>query len=65
MQKSAGLGLSGPGALSAADLSHLERNCKVKGYVMEVGQKPIDHMAECLAGCSSPIVTSSLAVLPR
>ena len=30
----------------AADLSHLERKCKVSGYVMEVGKKPIDFLEE-------------------
>ena len=32
----------------AADLGHLERKSEVKGYVMEVGQKPIEHLKEPL-----------------
>eukprot|EP00438_Fugacium_kawagutii_P028938 Skav208524 [mRNA] locus=scaffold1322:253557:257563:- [translate_table: standard] len=46
-----------PPAGVAADLGHLERSeigaarlrkSDVKGYVMEVGQKPIDNLEECL-----------------
>merc|ERR1719329_1544663 len=33
-----------PPAGVATDLSHLERKCAVKGYVMEVGKNPIDYL---------------------
>ena len=35
----------------AADLNHIERKVFVKGYFMEVGMNPIDHLEECLTGC--------------
>merc|ERR1719210_742639 len=48
----------------AADLSHLERNCKVKGWVMEVGKEPIDYMKECLEGCQLVLIPAGLPRKP-
>mmetsp|Transcript_12515 Transcript_12515/g.24926 ORF Transcript_12515/g.24926 Transcript_12515/m.24926 type:complete len:328 (+) Transcript_12515:62-1045(+) len=53
-----------PSAGVAADLSHLERNCSVKGYVMEVGSKPIDHLEECLTGCGLVIIPAGMPRKP-
>jgi len=35
----------------AADLSHLEKKCKVTGYALEKDDKPIEKLSECLIGC--------------
>jgi len=48
----------------AADLSHLEKKCSVKGYVMPVGEKPIDHLKECLTGCDLVLVPAGLPRKP-
>jgi len=48
----------------AADLSHLERKCKVTGYVMEVGKKPIDFLEECLTGCHLVLVPAGMPRKP-
>merc|ERR1712110_401267 len=48
----------------ATDLSHLERKCDVKGYVMEVGGKPIDHLQECLTGCHLVLVPAGMPRKP-
>ncbi|CAD7962423.1 unnamed protein product [Amoebophrya sp. A25] len=48
----------------AADLSHVERPCKVKGYVMEVGQKPVDHLQECLTGCQLVMIPAGMPRKP-
>merc|ERR1712079_574285 len=48
----------------AADLSHLERKCKVTGYVMEVGKKPIDFLEECLTGCDLVLVPAGMPRKP-
>jgi malate dehydrogenase len=53
-----------PSAGVAADLSHLERNCKVTGYAMEVGKKPIDHMKECLDGCKLVLIPAGMPRKP-
>merc|ERR1712050_829665 len=45
-----------PPAGVAADLSHIERKCTVKGFKMEVGKDPIDHLKECLTGCDLVLV---------
>lgn len=46
----------------ATDLAHLERRCAVKAYSLDTSQKPIEHLKECLSGCS--LVLSS-AGIPR
>merc|ERR1719506_2792860 len=48
----------------AADLGHLEKKCSVKGYVMPVGEKPIDHLKECLTGCDLVLVPAGLPRKP-
>lgn len=48
----------------AADLSHLERKCSVKGYVMEVGKNPIDYLEECLAGCHLVLIPAGMPRKP-
>merc|ERR550525_1574270 len=53
-----------PPAGVATDLSHLERKCTVKGYVMEVGKKPIDHLEECLTGCNLVLVPAGMPRKP-
>lgn len=53
-----------PPAGVAADLGHLERKCAVKGYVMEVGKNPIDHLEECLTGCHLVLVPAGVPRKP-
>lgn len=53
-----------PPAGVAADLGHLERKSSTKGYVMEVGQNPIDHLEECLTGCHLVLVPAGLPRKP-
>ncbi|CAK9107794.1 Malate dehydrogenase [Durusdinium trenchii] len=53
-----------PPAGVAADLGHLERKSDVKGYVMEVGQKPIDNLKECLTGCDLVLVPAGMPRKP-
>merc|ERR1712241_597385 len=48
----------------ATDLSHLERKCKVTGYVMEVGKNPIDFLEECLTGCDLVLVPAGMPRKP-
>jgi len=48
----------------AADLSHLDTKCDVKGYVMEVGKNPIDYLEECLTGCNLVLVPAGLPRKP-
>ena len=45
-------------------MSHLERKSSVKGYVMEVGKNPIDHLEECLTGCNLVLVPAGLPRKP-
>ncbi|CAE7945775.1 unnamed protein product, partial [Symbiodinium necroappetens] len=53
-----------PPAGVAADLGHLERKSDVKGYVMEVGSKPIDNLKECLEGCHLVLVPAGMPRKP-
>merc|ERR1719421_919861 len=48
----------------AADLSHLEKKASVKGYVMEVGAKPVDHLEECLTGCNLVLIPAGMPRKP-
>jgi malate dehydrogenase len=48
----------------AADLGHLERKNTCKGYVMEVGKNPIDHLEECLTGCHLVLVPAGVPRKP-
>merc|ERR1739838_1129217 len=43
---------------------HLERKSKVQGHVMEVGNKPIDHLEECLTGCHLVLVPAGVPRKP-
>ncbi|CAJ1389242.1 unnamed protein product [Effrenium voratum] len=38
------------------DLGHIERKCRVKAYSLDTTQKPVDHLRECLQGCSLVLV---------
>jgi len=53
-----------PPAGVAADLSHVDSKCAAKGYVMEVGKNPIDHLEECLTGCHLVMVPAGLPRKP-
>lgn len=53
-----------PPAGVAADLGHLERKSDVKGFVMEVGSKPIDNLKECLEGCHLVLVPAGMPRKP-
>jgi len=53
-----------PPAGVAADLGHLERKSDVKGYVMEVGSKPIEHLQECLTGCDLVLIPAGMPRKP-
>jgi len=53
-----------PPAGVAADLSHLERKAEVKGYVMDVGSKAIDHLQECLTGCDLVLIPAGMPRKP-
>jgi len=53
-----------PPAGVAADLGHLERKSAVKGYVMEVGKAPVDHLEECLTGCHLVLVPAGMPRKP-
>merc|ERR1719258_1029058 len=53
-----------PPAGVAADLSHLEKKCSVKGYVMEVGKQPVDYLEECLTGCSLVLIPAGMPRKP-
>mmetsp|Transcript_3308 Transcript_3308/g.6692 ORF Transcript_3308/g.6692 Transcript_3308/m.6692 type:complete len:331 (+) Transcript_3308:17-1009(+) len=50
----------------AADLSHIERRCKVKAYTLNAsaGQKPADHLEECLSGCHLVLVPAGVPRKP-
>lgn len=48
----------------AADLSHIEKKCKVKPYTLELGKKPIDHLGECLTGCHLVLVPAGVPRKP-
>merc|ERR1711988_838981 len=48
----------------AADLGHLEKKAEVKGYVMEVGGKPIEHTKECLTGCDLVLIPAGMPRKP-
>jgi len=53
-----------PPAGVAADLNHLERKSSVKGYEMEVGKNPIDHLEACLTGCHLVLVPAGVPRKP-
>jgi malate dehydrogenase len=53
-----------PPAGVAADLGHLEKTAKVTGYVMEVGQKPVDNLKDCLTGCHLVLIPAGMPRKP-
>merc|ERR1712110_4361 len=48
----------------AADLSHLEKKSKVKGYAMDKDAKAIDELEECLKGCNLVLVPAGMPRKP-
>jgi malate dehydrogenase len=48
----------------AADLGHLEKKSEVKGYVMEVGKKPIEHCEAALTGCDLVLIPAGMPRKP-
>lgn len=48
----------------AADLSHLEKRCKVTAYTLTKEDKPIDKLQECLTGCNLVLVPAGLPRKP-
>lgn len=53
-----------PPAGVAADLNHIERDCAVKGYVMEVGKSAQEHLADCLKGCDLVLIPAGMPRKP-
>jgi len=53
-----------PASGVAADLGHLERPSKVKSYSLDLGQKPVDELGECLSGCNLVLVPAGLPRKP-
>lgn len=53
-----------PAAGVAADLAHLEKKCKVKGYAIDKDDKPVDKLQECLTGCHLVLVPAGLPRKP-
>merc|ERR1711972_552123 len=48
----------------AADLAHIERDCVVKGYVMEVGKNPINFTRDALSGCDLVLIPAGMPRKP-
>jgi len=48
----------------AADLSHLNMKCKVKGYAFDKDDKAIDKAGECLTGCHLVLVPAGVPRKP-
>jgi len=49
----------------AADLSHIEKRCKVSAYVLDKDtQKPVDELGECLTGCHLVLVPAGVPRKP-
>merc|ERR1740121_591380 len=44
----------------AADLSHLDQKCKVKGYALDKDDKPVEKLGECLTGCHLVLVPAGM-----
>eukprot|EP00927_Polykrikos_kofoidii_P083846 TRINITY_DN8690_c0_g1_i2.p1 TRINITY_DN8690_c0_g1~~TRINITY_DN8690_c0_g1_i2.p1 ORF type:complete len:401 (-),score=53.47 TRINITY_DN8690_c0_g1_i2:279-1481(-) len=53
-----------PPAGVAADLGHLEKRVKVKGYVKSVDERAIDKLGECLSGCDLVLVPAGMPRKP-
>jgi len=52
-----------PGGV-AADLSHLEKKAKVKGYAKALDEKAVDVLGDCLKGCSLVLVPAGMPRKP-
>mmetsp|Transcript_15214 Transcript_15214/g.16485 ORF Transcript_15214/g.16485 Transcript_15214/m.16485 type:complete len:91 (-) Transcript_15214:31-303(-) len=48
----------------AADLSHLNMKCKVKGYAFDKDDKAIEKAGECLTGCHLVLVPAGVPRKP-
>jgi len=48
----------------AADLGHIEKKCKVRGYKMAPDDKPINVLQDCLKGCSLVLVPAGIPRKP-
>lgn len=48
----------------AADLSHLNKSCTVKGYAIDVKIPPVDQLKECLTGCDLLLVPAGVPRKP-
>jgi len=48
----------------AADLSHLNKKCKVKGYAFDKDDRAIDKAGECLTGCHLVLVPAGVPRKP-
>jgi len=53
-----------PAAGVAADLSHIERKCSLKHYSLELSDKPVDKLEECLTGCHLVLVPAGMPRKP-
>merc|ERR1712226_1500851 len=53
-----------PPAGVAADLGHLEKKVKVKGYAKALEDKAIDVLGDCLKGCSLVLVPAGMPRKP-
>mmetsp|Transcript_48040 Transcript_48040/g.86887 ORF Transcript_48040/g.86887 Transcript_48040/m.86887 type:complete len:437 (-) Transcript_48040:154-1464(-) len=53
-----------PPAGVAADLNHIEKKVDVKGFVMKVGEKPIDNLEDCLTGCDLVLIPAGMPRKP-
>mmetsp|Transcript_59281 Transcript_59281/g.158494 ORF Transcript_59281/g.158494 Transcript_59281/m.158494 type:complete len:352 (+) Transcript_59281:93-1148(+) len=48
----------------AADLAHVEKRCRVRGFALEKDDKPIEKLEECLKGCHLVLVPAGLPRRP-
>eukprot|EP00746_Dinoflagellata_sp_MGD_P010820 gnl/MRDRNA2_/MRDRNA2_122485_c0_seq1.p1 gnl/MRDRNA2_/MRDRNA2_122485_c0~~gnl/MRDRNA2_/MRDRNA2_122485_c0_seq1.p1 ORF type:complete len:344 (-),score=86.19 gnl/MRDRNA2_/MRDRNA2_122485_c0_seq1:83-1114(-) len=48
----------------AADLGHIEKKCKVRGYKMAPDDRPINVLQDCLKGCSLVLVPAGIPRKP-
>merc|ERR1719420_2339753 len=53
-----------PPAGVAADLSHIEKKCKVSGIAIDPGQPAVDQMEECLTGADLVLVPAGMPRKP-
>lgn len=53
-----------PPAGVAADLAHLEKKVKVKGYAKALDEKAVDALGECLRGCHLVLVPAGMPRKP-